>query len=132
MTEPRYNFVEGKRPCPCGSGKKFKRCCGSKAKDERKTWIYDHPKNPDLWDVLAISREHAKASFHAKWEEKRLLGQLKPHWETFEEGLIYLDGEKPEEASEEVRAERAELDETENDPSEAWKDGAEPPVDTSD
>ena len=52
-------------PCPCGSGKKYKKCCG--AAGDSGVII-----NPDL-DYISINREIAYTPLKDTWERKKAL-----------------------------------------------------------
>ena len=48
-------------PCPCGSGKKYKNCCGTKRSEKRVCWPNNETQKPSLRltkNLLGISSEH--------------------------------------------------------------------------
>lgn len=52
-------------PCPCGSGKKFKRCCGNKASEEHSGKGAAQPEQAPRTLTAAIEQIQAKAKEHA-------------------------------------------------------------------
>jgi hypothetical protein len=77
-------------PCPCGSGKKYKKCCQDRASASRLTLV------PPLSDAAPFDDDPSaftrETKWEAAWEMRRVQERIEPLIVEFGRGLLGREG----------------------------------------